>query len=1001
MFQLVAVSGRAGTVMDVSTSTKEPEMSRITKAGQQFEKFLKPTYVCRTPVERFTLAQIVTQAEDRLSGLFEGVRLSDNNVETVLGMLQAHADSYPDSVVGQLVELHGNIAHQDNPWAKAQLVAGRAIRLTPRNLDNRPSDEDHGILVNVAGVLVAVYSGTGFGLDLPALGGRSDQASSCWVETVLQPLHLMSVHQVQGHLRMRDTSRWARSKAVADKLSNGVIDFRSKLTLDGKPVDTASDVSMITQALQTSQSQAYADATVKNTTKGKVNSIHGKGLNSGGERGAGSAILGKQFLPFTHRIRPVVELDQVTGQLIERDPIRTRKEARIWETNPAGTAAAPELFRCIAEDTPTWDQVAHLLEAAGQRIRVGGDTRPFSQQSNKGASAKSVIAYLVNGLLDGYVVMKTHPRKLPELPQALLEADDNTVPRIRVERTTTGQERYRITHWFEFPMDDHLRSIPRQHLLAIKERLEGRAGRGSSSGQRFPLLRTCEQDVDADTRRTLLSSYPRVYLCEISRDPETGKWPAAYAQARKLAVVNGTHLLAAVGDAVAEAAQRAAVGHTPLSGRSHTETALAQRQELATVLTSLERQNKVRETAADKQLVAEIEGNDVAAKQWAGAIERSLAETARLEARKRELEAGTAALPQRPVDANVSTLIAWAAALRRYPSLSDTAKATVTKATATFIGKSFTWAVSEDQLTAEFALTVDVFAEDGTNLVLPVSGSVPTTMVGQSRATDANVDSRRVTHLPRNVRELYTESVMAHGRDIRDIEKHRIGDKAVYQTPTWRYAARKLEELGVAEASRRAAILDCMLPETRAELWHALNHGPRDPWERNLLDQYTAPQPWVARRYVAVDDTNVTALHAFLKEHGPSTAAEIIAATGMLYVGTTSTIGWACVRDAVAGAKVLRLHGWGGWVRESASGSTPISQRTFSLIGCEHRGCPGHLYPLPVPEVPGGLACDTCRRIPGAPAQHAGVVPERYFATRLRLVAVGKKGRRPRIHSAA
>ena len=42
----------------------------------------------------------------------------------------------------------------------------------------------------------------------------------------------------------------------------------------------------------------------------------------------------------------------------------------------------------------------------------------------------------------------------------------------------------------------------------------------------------------------------------------------------------------------------------------------------------------------------------------------------------------------------------------------------------------------------------------------------------------------------------------------------------------------------------------------------------------------------------------------------------------------------------------------------------PPEQKRVWLLPCPHAHCQRHLLPVPVPEVPGRLLCDTCLRLP-------------------------------------
>lgn len=346
--------------------------------------------------------------------------------------------------------------------------------------------------------------------------------------------------------------------------------------------------------------------------------------------------------------------------------------------------------------------------------------------------------------------------------------------------------------------------------------------------------------------------------------------------------------------------------------------------------------------------------------------------------------------------ADFSSLELVIAALRRYRGAAPASLARVIK---TLLDDSMRWELIDHGTHVSWSAQVHLPLSDGTLASARVQGKVPTSK-GSSRGILIDENSERQQRLPKRARTATGSSADAYARRFfmdgaslseiannRDHVPHGGSRGSVYRDlRDWLLAH------GVPTHDLARAALDMPLPGTRRALYRALTDdgtSPMDTFETFIGDVYRngiphpgAGQPrqtswgvlWCAapmlgerRVYEVLKNQKVPG--ALMSAAVAADAADIPYTTS----GSTRAVGrGVSLLDMTNGGRRRRADGDTSAVlpvfltKDWAIRDTrPTSKKRVGLRRCEHGRCSGHLLPVPVPEVPGMLLCDTCRRVPG------------------------------------
>lgn len=345
--------------------------------------------------------------------------------------------------------------------------------------------------------------------------------------------------------------------------------------------------------------------------------------------------------------------------------------------------------------------------------------------------------------------------------------------------------------------------------------------------------------------------------------------------------------------------------------------------------------------------------------------------------------------------ADFSSLELVIAALRRYRG---TAPATLARVIKTLLGDSLHWDLIDNSTHVSWTAQVHLPLSDGTLATARIQGMVPTSK-GSSRGILIEENSERQQRLPKRARtangssaDAYAKCFFLDGASLDEIAANRGhvpsgGSKGgVYRDLRDWLLAR-----GVPTHDLARAALDIPLPGTRRALYRALTDdgtSPMDAFETFIGGVYRngiphpaggprqtswgvlwCAAPMLAERRIYDVLKNQKVPGALMSAAVAADAADIPYTTS----GSSRAVGrGVSLLDMSNGGRHRRADGdttavlplfltkdWA--IRDTR----PATQKRVGLRGCEHSRCSGHLLPVPVPEVPGMLLCDTCRRVPG------------------------------------
>ena len=353
--------------------------------------------------------------------------------------------------------------------------------------------------------------------------------------------------------------------------------------------------------------------------------------------------------------------------------------------------------------------------------------------------------------------------------------------------------------------------------------------------------------------------------------------------------------------------------------------------------------------------------------------------------------------PQSSEDmADFSSLELVIAALRRYRGTAPAALAQVIK---TLLGNSLRWDLIDHNTHVTWTAQMHLPLSDGTLATARIRGLVPTSK-GSSRGILVDENSERQHRLPKRARtangssaDNYAKCFFMDGASLDEIASNRGhvphgGSRgSVYRDlRDWLLAH------GVPTHDLARAALDIPLPGTRRALYRALTNdatSPLDTFETFIGDIYRngIPHPGVGQPrqtswgvlWCAAPMLAERRIYDVLKNQKvPGARMSAAAAADAADIPYTT-----CGPSRAVGRGLSLLDMTNGGRRRRADGDTtavlplfltkdwakrdtrPAHKKHVGLRGCEHGRCRGHLLPVPVPEVPGMLLCDTCRRVPG------------------------------------
>lgn len=281
-----------------------------------------------------------------------------------------------------------------------------------------------------------------------------------------------------------------------------------------------------------------------------------------------------------------------------------------------------------------------------------------------------------------------------------------------------------------------------------------------------------------------------------------------------------------------------------------------------------------------------------------------------------------------------------------------------------FVG--FTASVSDDQLNVEVETSLRVETDEGIVILGPISVQVANTQRGMKTQRG----------------DILFEVAMRDGLTVEEAAA-RVGytDLAFVR----RRLHERLAETGLlASKGLRAALIDCPIPEVRRVLWAELQ-------ARENGKPFRAPDgidpAWVAHvRSVYLDDREWMRAWASDTHHWSRLAIEQVHAAGekgMLWDTLLEQLVPDAKRNGAGGTRELIVElvngkGTVGRAKQMARTWAPAlrrsedwhrhAERRVWVQDCPFCETPTLDHVLRVPEVPGGLLCSTCRRVPSLPS---------------------------------
>ena len=434
-------------------------------------------------------------------------------------------------------------------------------------------------------------------------------------------------------------------------------------------------------------------------------------------------------------------------------------------------------------------------------------------------------------------------------------------------------------------------------------------------------------------------------------------------------------------------------------------------QDLAAAQEALTRlENRVRgireerqELRGDPQLVEKDRKAEVA--RLKADEEKARTELLTVEATVEELRArlGAAAVDEirsvsgeQVAEADFSSLELVIAALLRNPG---TAPAPLAHVIRSLIGDTLRWELVAYGTMVAWSATVSLPLRDGTFASRTTGGTVPTSP-GSSRAHLSKRNSQRRHKLPKRVGtagshvDAYAKRFFVDGCSLTQIEEDRgISIHGGSAGTVYRLLREWLMAHGVASMDLARAALDVPVLTSRRALYETLvgdGGALLDPFDVFIGDVYRngIPLPQedggVRRQlawgvlWCAAPMLSERRVYAALKAQ-PRPGSRMVASTVADIAGVPYTTSGAR-REVGRGMSLLDIAN-GGRPRRSKGDAGPVlplflgkdwekrdprppEDKHVWLHDCPHPHCHGHLLPVPVPEVPGGLLCDACRRLP-------------------------------------
>lgn len=326
-------------------------------------------------------------------------------------------------------------------------------------------------------------------------------------------------------------------------------------------------------------------------------------------------------------------------------------------------------------------------------------------------------------------------------------------------------------------------------------------------------------------------------------------------------------------------------------------------------------------------------------------------------------------VPEAHAGAALSTLEELAAALQLKWSSNGTVPPEVTAAARRVLRRSLRLGVAPSAELAEWEVTVHVPLKDGRSGTFVRTGTVGTS----NRQASANRNGAAAAERYLWNGDTYEAIGSAFGIDGSGNKNSFL----LHLLKTWLGEPRVVDgtNLCVMAVDRRRALLDAPL-EARRTVYAALTGKSveliREGTDREYVDLMRSTyvgstEPWSESWTTGSFVLQRRLLALILDQEDPSEGVFVLDAVRALGCSYESLVALAGVRGGIPPA--VRRN----WER---TGSTPVEERRFLAVGCPWEDCPGRhkgrsgrsiplaTHFLHVPEIPGGLLCPTCRRVP-------------------------------------
>jgi hypothetical protein len=926
-------------------------------------------------------------------------RTSNKSKRDFESMLNRGAGGRPDDPDSQSLAEYGHeIVLPSGEPLRRELGA---FTITRGSVDGTRSRAVLGWAIPVGRTLFVLYLESARAFDIA--GRTPDEGANAFAEAVRGLIRATRPARLHTPL----LSRVFRLVDHAVPLMRTLRTYGVRLYAEGQPVPLDSDDAKFMATIRAAMMDKDAAQTVARLEGDRL-TIYGRG----------EWYPGRNLLPFTWDTCWELVEDPLTGVLTRRDTDKHTLSV---------TERGPELLRLLVRlgSTPgvSRDEIAIALGREGvvSRAAIYARNPRTLDRLNRPRSAidslvtRQWVSAYRTGWYEAEVEFTSDLRSA--YPAAPLRVDANGRRWLEVKvRMPAPEGGWGIS-------DDEWEAFERVQFGAA-DRPRGRAA--SKAGQVRPLLGLCMY-TDGDKQRTVLGFESSGYqLCErpntLARNPD-GSARGWGAEATWTATINCkawhtslASVLAATGLELADQL----VPLTPIVPEPVSSAVDQRGVALQQALKEVERvEGRIRGIREERQEARGDLGIDEQRKRRL--IVRLDEDEQRADADLDAARSRVADLKRQPAnpapppdtrdelaEADFSTLETVIAALLRF---SGTAPHVLADAVQRLLGDSLRWQLTNQGTTMTWSGELHLPLRDGSTATRPIRGEVPVSR-GTSRKSLVKPGSDRQKRLPQRSNaptgssaEAYARRFFLDGASIRDIEKDRdIVPAGGSASPVYRDLRAWLLDHGIASPDLARAALDLPILRSRRALFRALvgDSGPADPFDAFVADVYRNGIPvasdgelarqtswgvlWCGASMLA-ERRVFDILKAQPVPGVPMSAAQLADLADVPYTtsGRDRAVGrGVSLLDVVNGGRRRRADGYSDpvlplflikdWITRD---SRPAEQKTVALRPCLHRNCRGHLQPVPVPEVPGMLLCDACRRLPG---NELVVFPREYLA---------------------